>query len=262
MKLRTFSVACGVLLALFLFAQHRTPLVPQAEFKAAVDLTHSISEKSPNWEGTQKSPFEAKPLGTLKKDGYFTRTISLPEHFSTHIDAPAHFSGDGWTVDQIPPDHLIAPLVLLDVTKKVEADPEYEVAVEDVAAWEQAHGHIPPGAVVLARTGWSSRWYSMEKYRNADPKGVMHFPGFGEQAVRFLVEGRHISGIGIDTLSVDPGASQTYPVHHYGAAHNVYNLENVGYLEQVPATGAILVVAPAKLEGGSGGPVRILALIR
>ena len=262
MKFRTFLVASALMVALFLFAQRRTPLPVRDGFKAAVDLTHTISEKSPNWEGTQKSPFEAKALGTFQKDGYFTRTISLPEHFSTHIDAPAHFSANGWTVDQIPPDHLIGPLVVLDITKQVAKNPEYLVSVEDIAAWEQANGHIPPGAIVLARTGWSSSWHSMEQYRNADAKGVMHFPGFSTDAVKFIVEGRQISGIGIDTLSVDPGASSDYPVHHYGAAHNIYNLENVGYLDEVPPRGAIAVVAPAKLEGGSGGPVRILALIR
>lgn len=261
MKLKTFAVAAALLLGLFLFAQRRTSLVPQAQFKAAVDLTHAISEKSPNWEGTEKSPFEARQLGHLNKDGYFSRYISLPEHFSTHIDAPAHFASGAWTVDQIPPERLIAPLVVLDVTKKVDADPEHVVSVEDIAAWEQANGQIPSGAVVVARTGWSTRWYSMEKYRNADAKG-MHFPGFGEPAVRFLVEARNIVGLGIDTLSVDPGSSKTFPVHQYVAAHNVYNLENVAYLEQVPPSGALLVVAPAKLEGGSGGPVRLLALIR
>lgn len=262
MKLKTFAIAVALLLAIFLFAQRRTPLVPQAQFKAAVDLTHPISEKSPNWEGTAKSPYRPMAHASFDKDGYFTRYITLPEHFSTHIDAPAHFSKAGWTVDQIPPDRLIAPLVILDVTKRVEGNPAYQVAVDDVAAWEQANGHVPPGAVVLARTGWSSRWYSMEKYRNADAKGVMHFPGFSQATVQFLVEARNVAGIGIDTLSVDPGASQDFPVHHYGAAHNLYNLENVGYLEQVPPSGAILVVAPAKLEGGSGGPVRLLALIR
>ena len=262
MKLKTFAIAVALLLAIFLFAQRRTPLAPQAQFKAAVDLTHTISEKSPNWEGTAKSPYQPTAHANFDKDGYFTRYITLPEHFSTHIDAPAHFFKSGWTVDQIPPDRLIAPLVVLDVTKKVEANAEYHVAVDDVAAWEQANGQIPPGAIVLARTGWSSRWYSMEEYRNADAKSVMHFPGFSQAAVQFLVEARSIVGIGIDTLSVDPGASQDFPVHHYGAAHNLYNLENVGYLEQVPPSGAILVVAPAKLEGGSGGPVRLLALIR
>ncbi len=262
MKLKTFAVAVALLVAIFLFAQRRTPLAPQAQFKAAVDLTHTISEKSPNWEGTAKSPYQPAAHASFDKDGYFTRYITLPEHFSTHIDAPAHFSRSGWTVDQIPPDRLIAPLVLVDVSKKVEGNPEYQVAVDDLAAWEQANGHIPPGAVVLARTGWSARWYSMEKYRNADAKGVMRFPGFSPAAVQFLVEARNIAGIGIDTLSVDSGASQDFPVHHYGAAHDLYNLENVGYLEQVPPSGAVLVVAPAKLEGGSGGPVRLLALIR
>ncbi len=262
MKLRTFAVTCVLVLALFLFAQRRAPLTAKSEFKAAVDLTHTISEKSPNWEGTKKSPFEAKPIGEFKTSGYFTRHISMPEHFSTHIDAPAHFNQTGWTVDQIPPERLIAPLVVLDVAHKAATNPEYQVSVEDVAAWEQANGQIPPGAVVIARTGWSSRWYSMEKYRNADAKNVMHFPGFAEQTARFLVEARQIAGLGIDTLSVDPGSSQDYPVHRYGAAHNIYNLENVGYLEQVPPSGAILVVGPAKLEGGSGGPVRLLALIR
>ena len=262
MKLRTFVVASAVLLALFLFAQRHAPLAPQAQFKAAVDLTHTISEKSPNWEGSAKSPYQAKPLGRFEKDGYYTRTISLPEHFSTHIDAPAHFAAGAWTVDQIPAERLIAPLVILDVSKQVKGDPEHLVSVEDISAWEQANGQIPAGAVVVARTGWSSRWYSMEQYRNADAKGAMHFPGFGETAVHFLVESRNIVGLGIDTLSVDPGASKDFPVHHYVAAHNVYNLENVAYLEQVPASGALLVVAPAKLEGGSGGPVRLLALIK
>jgi kynurenine formamidase len=113
---------------------------------------------------------------------------------------------------------------------------------------------------VIARTGWSDRWGSMKNYRNADEKG-MHFPGFSEQAAKFLVDARQISGLGIDTLSVDPGASKNYPVHQYVAAHDVYNLENVADLGQVPASGAIVVVAPAKLEGGSGGPVRLFALL-
>jgi kynurenine formamidase len=260
MKWNSFLVACALLMTLLLFAQRRQPLPARSEFRAAIDLTHDLSEKSPNWEGTEKSPFEAKALGVIEKDGYFSRTISLPEHFSTHLDAPAHFAAGAWTVEQIPPDRLIAPLAVLDVSKKVAANSEYEVSLEDVAAWEQEHGHVPPGAVVIARTGWSDRWNSMKRYRNADDKG-MHFPGFSEQAVKFLVDARQISGLGIDTLSVDPGASKTYPVHHYVAAHNVYNLENVSDLGQVPASGAILVVAPAKLAGGSGAPVRLFALL-
>ncbi len=261
MKWNSFLVVSALLVTLFLFAQRRQPLPVKSEFRAAIDLTHTISESSPNWEGTAKSPFEAKQLGHIDKDGYFSRQITLPEHFSTHIDAPAHFAAGAWTVDQIPPEHLITPLAVIDVWKKASANAEYEVSLEDIAAYEQEHGHIPPGAVVLARTGWAERWSSMPRYRNADAKG-MHFPGFSEPAAKFLVDARQISGLGIDTLSVDPGGSATYPVHHYVAQHNVYNLENVADLGQVPPSGAILIVAPAKLLGGSGGPVRLFALLK
>jgi kynurenine formamidase len=114
----------------------------------------------------------------------------------------------------------------------------------------------------MARTGWATRWDSMREYRNADEEGVMHFPGFALATVKFLVQARKIAGLGIDTLSVDYGPSKDYPVHHFTAKNNVYHLENVARLDQVPEAGAILVAAPAKLQGGSGGPVRILALLK
>jgi kynurenine formamidase len=134
--------------------------------------------------------------------------------------------------------------------------------VEDIAQWEQIHGDIPAGAVVLARTGWSGRWASDREYRNADKHGIMHFPGYSEEAARFLVEGRAVLALGIDTLSVDRGASRTLAVHRYTLAHSVYHLENVANLERVPDAGAVVVVAPMKLEGEVDGPVRILALTR
>ena len=227
-----------------------------------VDLTHLLSEKSPNWEGTEKSPFEAKPLGNIQKDGYFSRYLSLPEHFSTHIDAPAHFAAGAWTVDQIPASHLVAPLVVIDVRAQVAKNVDYRVTQDDVAAWEKLHGQIPEGAVVMAWTGWDSRWGSMKDYRNADAMGMMHFPGFSLETAELLVEGRHVVGLGIDTLSIDYGPSHDYPAHQFTLAQNVYQLENVTNLGAVPPVGATLVVGAAKLEGGSGGPVRLLALVR
>lgn len=262
MKAKTFVVVLALAAVVLLFAQRHNAPAPQPVFRAVLDLTQPLSEKFPNWEGTEKSPFEAKPLGDMEKDGYFTRTISLPEHFATHMDAPAHFAADAWTVDQIPPSHLIGPLVLLDVTAQSKANADYQVTVDDVARWERAHGQIPAGAIVLARTGWAARAGSMKDYRNPDAKGVKHFPGFLPETVKFLVEARHIVGLGIDTMSVDYGASDTYPVHSYTAKHNVYHLENVADLSAVPEAGALLIAAPAKLEGGSGGPVRILALVK
>ena len=262
MKLETFILACACALTLFLFAQRRTPPAPQQLFAGVIDLTHSISDKDPNWEGTAESPYKVKQLASFDKDGYFTRYISLPEHFATHIDAPAHFALGVWTVDQIPPQRLIAPLVVIDLRGKAANNPDYQVSLDDLSVWEHDNGPVPPGAVVMARTGWATRWDSMREYRNADEEGVMHFPGFALETVKFLVQARKIAGLGIDTLSVDYGPSKDYPVHHFTAKNNVYHLENVARLDQVPEAGAILVAAPAKLQGGSGGPVRILALLK
>jgi kynurenine formamidase len=262
MKFKTFAVASAAALALLLFAQRRAQPVPAQLFGGIADLTHSISEKTPNWEGTAESPYKVKPLASFEKDGYFTRYISLPEHFGTHIDAPAHFARGVWTVDQIPPQRLVAPLVVIDVRGKVANNADYQVSLDDVALWEHANGDIPPAAVVMARTGWTARWDSMKEYRNADDKGTMHFPGFALETAEFLVQSRKIAGLGIDTLSVDYGASKDFPVHHFTARNNVYHLENVANLGQAPEAGAIVVVAPAKLEGGSGGPVRIFALLK
>jgi kynurenine formamidase len=232
----------------------------QLPYGTIIDLTHNLSEKAPNWEGTEKSPFEATTLGTFEKDGYFSRRICLPEHFATHLDAPAHFSKTGWTVEQIPVSHLIAPLFVLDVTAQSTKNVDYAITPDDVLAFEKTHGRIAPNSVVFARTGWSKHWDSMKDYRNADAKGVMHFPGFSPEAAKLLVD-RGIVGLGIDTLTIDIGASPDYPAHRYVLPRNIYQVENVADLSAVPATGATVIVAPTKLEGGSGGPVRVLAIV-
>ncbi|HYX69658.1 MAG TPA: cyclase family protein [Terriglobales bacterium] len=259
---KTLTLGLALLVAALVFAGTKTKTSKPAPVVMVVDLTHLLSEKSPNWEGTEKSPFEAKQLGSIQKDGYFSRYISLPEHFSTHIDAPAHFAAGRWTVDQIPAQRLVAPLVVIDVRAQAAKDVDYRVTPGDVAAWERAHGRIPEAAVVMAFTGWDSRWSSMKDYRNADAKGAMHFPGFALETAKLLVSERHVVGLGIDTLSIDYGPSPDYPAHQFVLAQNVYQLENVTNLGAVPAVGATLVVGAAKLEGGSGGPVRLLALVR
>jgi kynurenine formamidase len=261
-RIRTFVIGYGLALALFLFAQRRPEVASPTGFHTVVDLTHTINGNVPTYEPAEKAPFEVKTVATIEKDKYFARNICLPEHFGTHIDAPAHFARGMWTVDQIPPERLIAPLAVLDVSLNVGNNPDYQVSVQDIARWEQTNGQIPPGAVVMARTGWDSRWTSASKYRNADAKGVMHFPGYSEEAAKFLVEGRNVLGLGIDTLSIDYGPSRDFVVHQYTLGHSLYHLENVTNLDRVPANGAIAVVAPMKLEGGSGGPVRIFALVR
>lgn len=262
MKTKTFIVGCVLALALFLFAQHHQDSAQPLSFHTIVDLTHTINAETPTYEVSATPSYQAKTVATIEQNGYFAREISLPEHFGTHLDAPAHFARGLWTVDQIPPERFVAPLVILDVTAGAKSNPDYQVSVGDVAKYEEAHGQIPLNAVVMAYTGWDSRWNSAKDYRNADANGVMHFPGYSLDAAKFLVEGRNAFGLGIDTLSIDYGPSKDFPVHHYTLAHSLYHLENVADLGRVPASGSTVVVAPIKLENGSGGPVRIYALVR
>jgi kynurenine formamidase len=257
MKIQTFVIGCVVALALLLFAQQRrSDAVESTGYHGVVDLTHSSNGKAPTAD--HKVTIDS----TIEKNKYFTRKISHPEHYGTHIDAPAHFARGLWTVDQIPPERLVAPVVVLDLSAKVKSNADYQLSVEDIADWEQAHGHIPQAAVVMLRTGWESRWDSPKTFRNADAKGVMHFPGYSVDAARFLTEARGVLGLGIDTLSMDYGPSQDFAVRQYTMAHSVYHLEDVANLSRMPATGSMVIVAPMKLQGGSGGPVRILALVK
>jgi kynurenine formamidase len=261
MRFKTLIVGYALALALLLFAQ-RHPDGAKPEFSRVLDLTHTINASVPTYEPPSDTPaYQAKTVATVEKDHYFARAISLPEHFGTHLDAPAHFARGSWTVDQIPVVRLIAPLVVIDVRNQARSSADYQLSVEDVAQWEKVHGQVPMGSVVMARTGWESRWNSAKDYRNADAKGTRHFPGFSLAAVKFLLEARSVVGLGIDTLSIDYGPSQDFPVHQYSLGKGAYHLENVANLDIVPEAGAIVLAAPLKTEGGSGGPVRILALV-
>jgi kynurenine formamidase len=262
MRIKTFVIGYALALGLLLFAQRRPDASPPAGFRGVIDLTHTVSGNIPTYEPGGSAAYRVKTVATIEKDGYFAREISLPEHFGTHIDAPAHFARGSWTVDQIPEERLVAPLVVIDITKKVGNDSDYRLSVEDIAHWEETNGQIPQGSVVMASTGWDSRWKLPDRYRSADAKGVMHFPGYSLDAAKFLVEARGVLGLGIDTLSIDYGPSKSFEVHQYTLTHGIYQVENVANLERTPAAGAIAVVAPMKLEGGSGGPVRVMALLR
>ena len=260
MKWRTFTVIWILALAILLFAKHRSVVAEPLAVNSILDLTHTMSESSPTWDSSEK--YAATETATHARHGYYTRNLNVPEHFGTHIDAPAHYAPGLWTVDQIPAERLIRPLVVIDVTHKAAKDADYQLTVQDIAAWEDEHGHIPQGAIVVMRTGWGERWNNANAFRNADEHGVMHFPGFSLEAAQFLVDARFVVGIGTDTMSVDPGASKNNPVHQYTSSRSVYHLENVANLEVTPEVGATLVVAPAKFERGSGAPARLLAMLK
>src|SRR5262249_54962107 len=224
-----------------------------------IDLSYAINDKLVSWPGDPKV-FEAKTNGSVEKDGYFTRSFWMLEHYGTHLDAPAHFPPGKLTVEQIAPEKFFGPAVVLDVRAQAEKNADYQLSTADIETWEKRHGKIPAGAIVLLRTGWPTRWPNVERYRNSDAKGTMHFPGFSGDAAKILLE-RKVSGLGCDTLSIDPGNSPDFPVHHLVLGANVYQLENLRDMSALPEAGAFLIVAPIKLEGGSGGAVRVFALV-
>ncbi|HKV62422.1 MAG TPA: cyclase family protein [Candidatus Acidoferrum sp.] len=254
-------VCVAALTTLFLQNMHNHSMldgIPSGRTRV-LDLSYAISDKLVSWPGDEKF-FEAKVNASVEKNGYFTRSFWMLEHYGTHLDAPAHFPPGKTTVDQIPVKQLFGPAVVIDVRAESGKDADYQLRAARVEEWEKRHGRIPEGAIVLLRTGWASRWPDVQRYRNQDAQGKMHFPGFSAEAAKLLIE-RKVSGLGCDTLSVDYGASSDYAVHHLALGAGLYHLENLADLSELPETGAYLVAAPIKLEGGSGGPVRVFALL-
>jgi kynurenine formamidase len=232
-----------------------------------VDLTHPFDDKTPYWP-TATTGFELKTVSKGRTPGgwfYSAYSFCAPEHGGTHLDAPVHFAEAGRTADQVPLAQLSAPGVVIDVSAKAAADPDYRLTVADVRAWEGAHGAVPAGSIVLLRTGWSARWPDRKRYLGDDTPGDashLHFPSYGKEAAEMLVRDRKAGVLGIDTASIDYGASTDFAVHQVAAAANVPGLENLDRLEEVPATGAWIVALPMKIGGGSGGPLRAVALIK
>ena len=232
--------------------------IPSGKMRV-IDLTYAINDKLVPWPGDEKW-FEARANATVEKDGFFTRSFWMLEHYGTHLDAPAHFPPGTTTVDQIPVKQLFGPAVVFDVREQGAKDADFQLGVREVEGWENRYGRIPAGAIALLRTGWAARWPDAQSYRNQDAQGKMHFPGFSAEAAQLLIE-RKVSGLGCDTMSVEYGASEDFTVHRLTLGAGLYHLENLADLAALPETGASLIVAPIKLEGGSGGPVRVFAML-
>jgi kynurenine formamidase len=224
-----------------------------------IDLSYAISDKLVPWPGDEKW-FAAEVNATIERNGYFSRSFWMLEHYGTHLDAPAHFASGKATLDQIPLKHLFGSAVLLDVRSECARDCDYQLPAGKIEEWEEKHGRVPEGAIVLLRTGWAARWPDAKSYRNQDAQGRMHFPGFSLEAARLLIE-RKVSGLGCDTMSVEFGASSDFALHRLTLGSGLYHLENLPDLSGVPESGAWLIVAPIKLEGGSGGAVRVFAIL-
>ncbi len=231
-----------------------------------VDLTYPYDDNTVFWP-TSPTQFTLESLAYGVGDqGFFysANQFCTPEHGGTHLDAPIHFAEARHTVDQIPLDRLIGPAVVIDISAQAAADRDYRLQLEDVRNFETEHGDVPEGAIVLVHTGWGQFWGDALAYLGDNTPGDasnLHFPSFGLEAVRHLVTQRKIAAIGIDTASIDFGQSTDFLVHRLVAEGNMPGLENVANLDQLPPTGAFVIALPMKIAGGSGGPVRVIALL-
>lgn len=222
-----------------------------------IDLTHTLHPGIPIWPGSP--PFAFRNLARHAQ-GYYANAFSCAEHTGTHVDAPIHFVQARRFLHQVPVDQLVGEACVLDVQGKVRGDPDYRVSVDDIHDFEGRYGKIPPGAFVIARTGWEERWTDPRRYINMDGRGVMHFPGFSPEAAKLLLD-RQIAGVGIDTLSIDYGPSKDFIVHKILLGADKIGIENMANLDELPPRGATLIVGVIKIRDGSGAPARVLALV-
>jgi len=230
-----------------------------------VDLTHPFDQQTIYWPTAR--PFTLSPVAHGVTTGgwwYAANDFCAAEHGGTHLDAPIHFAEGRWTADQIPLDRLVGPAVVVDVAAKAARDADALLTRADVEAAERASGRIPDEAVVLVRTGWSARWPDKKRYLGTDAPGDtahLHFPGVDGDAAAWLTTTRHIRAVGIDTASIDRGASTDFRAHRAFANANVPIFENLDGLDGLPGRGATFVGLPMKIGGGSGGPLRAIALL-
>lgn len=238
--------------------------VPQAAADPVhIDLTHAFDETTIYWPTSKSFHLDEVHKGpTGKGYWYESNDISASEHGGTHLDAPAHFFKDRWHVDDIPLNRLIAPGIVVDVSEKAAKNPSYLISRQDFLDWEKAHGRIVAGHIVLVRTGWEDRWPDKKQYLGTDQPGdVAHlsFPGFSEEAAKFLAHDRKVAAVGLDTPSLDHGPSKDFLAHRVFGEANVPGFENVCRLGSLPPSGFRVIALPMKIGRGSGAPLRIVA---
>lgn len=232
-----------------------------------IDLTYAYDENTIYWPTASGFVLDTAFEGMTDKGYYYSAyQFCSAEHGGTHLDAPIHFAEGQQTVDEIPVDQLIGAAVVVDVSEQALADRDYLVSVADFEAWEKANGQLPDNAIVLLRTGYGQFWPDREKYMGTAERGdsavaKLHFPGLAPAAAQWLVDNRNIKALGLDTPSLDFGQSTHFESHQILFKANIPGLENVANLDQLPITGSYLIALPMKIKGGSGGPVRIVAMV-
>ncbi|HWW57187.1 MAG TPA: cyclase family protein [Sphingopyxis sp.] len=237
-----------------------------------IDLTQTLSPETPTLvlppEFGQCAAFSQEEISRYDDRGvaWYWNNFTVSEHTGTHFDAPIHWiTGKDLpnnAVDTVAPADFVAEAVVIDISDKAAADPDYLLTVADIEAWEADHGRIPPRSWVMLRTDWSKR--DVDAYTNRREDGA-HTPGPSAEAVQFLVDERDAHGLGVETIGTDAGQAHlldpAYPAHTLFHAAGRYGLQCLENLDQLPATGSVIVAAPLKIKGGSGSPLRVLALV-
>lgn len=232
-----------------------------------IDLTHTFDENTVYWPTAGGFKLHVDAAGMTEKGYYYeANSFSSAEHGGTHLDAPIHFAANRWTTEQIPLEKLIGPVIVVDVSGKAKANRDYQVNIVDFQAWEKLHGEIPKGVIVLLHTGYGAFWPDREKYMGTNERGPqavakLHFPGLHPDAAQWLVDKRTIHAIGLDTPSIDYGQSTHFKSHQILFEKNIPAFENVANSHLLPPKGALIVALPMKIKAGSGGPLRMVALV-
>ncbi len=232
-----------------------------------IDLSHDFAADTVYWPTAPGFQLEVDSKGPTPGGWWYeSNTIRTSEHGGTHLDAPVHFAKGAYTTDKIPVDRLVGPACVIDVKAACAKDPDHEVSVDDLLAFEAAHGRIPAGAIVLLNTGFARFWPDRARYMGTAERGQeatlkLRFPGLSPRAAKWLIR-KEVHAVGIDTPSIDHGKSRMFFAHRELYAHNIPAFENVANLDALPATGAFVVALPMKIRGGSGGPLRIVAAAR
>lgn len=230
-----------------------------------IDLTYPFDEQTIYWPTAK--PFQLEIVAAEETAGgywYAANNLCFAEHGGTHMDAPIHFAKGKRAADEVPVQQLIGPAVVIDIRTQAAKDPDYRLSVADIEAWENQHGQIPAGAIVIMWSGWGERWPDKKKYLGTDQPGDvanLHFPGFSREAAEFLVSQRDIDAVGVDTPSLDYGQSQDFIVHQIINGADKPGLENIANVEKLPPTGATVIALPMKIAKGSGGPARMIAVL-
>jgi len=183
------------------------------------------------------------------------------EHAGTHIDAPIHYAENGASIEAIPADQLVVPLAVVDVSAKAARNADYALTRQDLIAWEERQGRLPDGCCVAQHSGWARYANDAARYTGKDAAGVFHFPGIHPETAEWMLTERRIVGLAVDTLSLDPGPSKDFRTHATWLPAGRWGIENIANLEQLPPTGATLIVGVPKVQGASGAPSRVFALV-